>query len=75
MESRYPRQERLIEVLHERHISQREFAEMIGMQMPVLSRKLNGHRQISVDEALRIAEALGGTVEELFVGGAVLWKM
>lgn len=75
MESRYPRQERLIEVLHERHISQREFAEMIGMQMPVLSRKLNGHRQISVDEALRIAEALGGTVEELFIGGAVSWKM
>lgn len=71
MESRYPRQERLIEVLRERHISQREFAEMIGMQMPVLSRKLNGHRQISVDEALRIAEALGGTVEELFIGGAV----
>lgn len=71
MESRYPRQERLIDALHERHISQREFAEMIGMQMPVLSRKLNGHRQISVDEALRIAEALGGTVEELFIGGAV----
>ena len=71
MEARYPRQERLIEALHERHISQREFAEMIGMQMPVLSRKLNGHRQISVDEALRIAEALGGTVEELFIGGAV----
>lgn len=71
MEARYPRQERLIEVLHERHISQRELAEMIGMQLPLLSRKLNGHRQISVDEALRIAEALGGTVEELFIGGAV----
>lgn len=71
MESRYPRQERLIDALHERHISQRELAEMIGMQLPLLSRKLNGHRQISVDEALRIAEALGGTVEELFIGGAV----
>lgn len=71
MEARYPRQELLIEVLHERHISQRELAEMIGMQLPLLSRKLNGHRQISVDEALRIAEALGGAVEELFIGGAV----
>lgn len=71
MESRYPRQELLIDALHERHISQRELAEMIGMQLPLLSRKLNGHRQISIDEALRIAEALGGTVEELFIGGAV----
>lgn len=70
MEARYPRQERVIEVLHERHISQRELAEMIGMQLPLLSRKLNGHRQINVDEALRIAEALGGTVDALFVGGA-----
>lgn len=71
MEARYPRQQRLIDALHERHISQRELAEMIGMQLPLLSRKLNGHRQINVDEALRIAEALGGTVNELFVGGAV----
>lgn len=71
METRYPRQERVIEVLHEQHVSRRELAEMIGMQLPLLSRKLNGHRQINVDEALRIAEALGGTVEELFVGGAV----
>lgn len=71
MEARYPRQHRLIEVLHEQHISQRELAEMIGMQLPLLSRKLNGHRQINVDEAMRIAEALGGTVEELFIGGAV----
>ena len=71
MESRYPRQQRLIDALHEQHISQRELAEMIGMQLPLLSRKLNGHRQISVDEALRIAEALGGTVNELFIGGAV----
>lgn len=71
MKNKYPRQERLIELLHERHISQREFAEMIGMHLDLLSRKLNGHRNITVDEAIRIAEALGSTVNELFIGGGV----
>lgn len=68
MESKYPRQERLIALLNERHISQREFAEIIRMHPDLLSYKLNGHRRIRIDEALRMAAALGETVESLFGG-------
>lgn len=67
MERKYPRQDKIINLLHERHLSQREFAEQIGMKEDALSNKLNGHRTISVYEAYEWSRALGVSVEEIFV--------
>lgn len=67
MERKYPRQDKIINLLHERHLSRREFAEQIGMKEDALCYKLNGHRAISVYEAYKWSRALGVSMEEIFV--------
>lgn len=63
---KYVRQQKLIDLLHERHISQSEFAETMGMSLDCMSAKLNGRRQFTLQEALRVSELLGVRVEDIF---------
>lgn len=67
MGTKYPKQDKIINLLHERHITQREFAETVGIKEDVLCYKLNGHRTISVYEAYTWSRALGMQMEEIFV--------
>lgn len=40
-------------------ITQRKLAEEIGLGLPTLSRRLNGHQPFTIDELLRISQVLG----------------
>ncbi len=41
----------------------KDFAEHIGVDRKTVSRVINGHRPVSVDMALRLSRAFGGTAE------------
>ena len=45
--------------------SQRELAEVVGMQPSVLSRALKGERAFNMSELVEIADYLGARLEEL----------
>lgn len=49
----------LKEELEERGISQRQFAELVGVPHTALNEILNGKRPMSVDFSLRVEAALG----------------
>lgn len=68
MERKYPRQDKIINLLHERHLSRREFAEQIGMTESGLSGRLTGRVKLKPYQAKKIAAALNVPVKELFVG-------
>lgn len=65
-EHKYVRQAKLIEMLHENHITQREFAAELGIKLDAISAKLHGRRQFSLQEAFRVADIFGKSVEEIF---------
>jgi transcriptional regulator with XRE-family HTH domain len=51
--------------LVELDISQRKFAEMLGVSQPAVSKMVNGTRRMSNDEAARIAEIFRVPLEEV----------
>lgn len=69
---RYPWQYKLVGIMLERGITQRELSKQIGMTESVLSIKIGGYRKTSVTEAIAIARVIGLPVEEIFVTGGVL---
>ena len=68
-EKKYPRQEKIIELLHERHISQRELAERLGMKPENLTKRLDGYVRIKLYLASKIAKELNVPMEDI-----VAWK-
>lgn len=60
---------RIREVLREKEMTQQELADIsLDGQTGYLSNIINGHRKaISLPNAIKIARALGVTVEELFI--------
>ena len=58
---------RIKAILVEVKMSQQELADLAGIKTPHLSRIINGQRQcISLPIAIRIAQALGRPVEDVF---------
>lgn len=54
---------RLQKLLYEKHMSQRELSEHIGVQEGSVSRYVRGERVPKADVAARIAQALGTTTD------------
>ena len=50
----------------EKHVSQQLLADQLGTDQPTISRIESGHRGVSVEEFLKIGEALAVSDEELF---------
>ena len=69
MYPKHPKQVKILALLHERGISQREFADRIGMKEDSLSRKLNGSRGFTLAQIRVIGTFLGKPIEELFITG------
>lgn len=59
---------RLREIRKEQRITQKELAEKIGVKQDIVSRYESGERRLSLETAIKIAHALGCTVEELMAG-------
>lgn len=56
--------------LARKKMTQRELAEQLGMGLPTLSRRLNGHTPFNTDELLAISSALGIAFAMFFEGDA-----
>ena len=69
MEGKYPKQVKIVELLEERGISHRIFADRIGMKQDSLSRKLGGSRRFTAQEMVAISAELREPIERLFVSG------
>ena len=68
-EKKYPRQDKIIELLHERHITQRELAERLGMKPENLTSRLDGRVRIKPYLACKIAKELNVPMEDI-----VAWR-
>lgn len=58
--------DRILQLLEEKGMTQREFANRVGVQEATISRYINGHRTPHSIIAVKMAEVLGTTVDYLF---------
>lgn len=62
--------ERIRQLRTERHLTQQEVADRIGVSLRTYSYMAGGKRKLSYSRLVLIAQALGVTVEELIGGGS-----
>lgn len=60
--------ERIVTLLKEKHISQKDLAMMIGVTESALSRYINNEREPKLEVLANLATALDTTVDYLMVG-------
>lgn len=67
MKSKIKPSEKVRAAMVEEGYTQETLAKTIGIALCTLNIKLNGHRDLTIPEGKRIAEALNRTLDELFL--------